>query len=217
MAEPADIAAFRVAMAGDLALFSRLTSGEPDRPLIEWMRMSRYPRGLGLDLRGQNAESAVTVLSQAIAELPPVAFREGREALSADFQAIFLSHGRPGLATESHWAGDDRASLVGGWYDRFGYRLNDRLHRPLDCLAFELGFMAHLFDATDIDDGIVLSESRLFLNTHLRPWVPDFLEEWSRASATPFYRGLAGVLGVYLQTLGDQLHQVQDDILSVPA
>lgn len=204
-------------MAGDLALFSRLTSGEPDRPLIEWMRMSRYPRGLGLDLCGKNAESAIGTLSQAIADLPPIAFREGRETLSADYQAIFLNHGQPGLATESHWVGDDRSPLVAVWYDRFDYRLNDRLHRPLDCLAFELGFMAHLFDATDIDDAIVLSESRHFLDTHLRPWVPEFLEEWSSVSATPFYRGLAGLLGVYLPVLGERLRQVQGDILSVPA
>jgi TorA maturation chaperone TorD len=217
LVEPADLAAFRVAMAGDLALFSRLTSGEPDRPLIEWMRMSRYPRGLGLDLCGQNAESAIAALSQAIADLPPIAFREGREALSADYQAIFLNHGRSGFATESHWVGDDRSTLVAAWYDRFDYRLNGRLHCPLDSLAFELGFMAHLFDAPDVDDGNVLAESRLFLETHLLPWVPDFLQEWSRVSATPFYRGLAGLLGIYLRVLDDRLQQVQGDILSVPA
>lgn len=217
MVEPADIAAFRVAAAGDLALFSRLTSGEPDRPLIEWMRMSRFPQGLGLKLYGQRAESAVRILSQAVADLPPVAHRGGREILSADYQAVFLSHGRPGLATESHWVGDDRSAQVGIWYERLSYRLNDRQNRPLDHLAFELGFMAHLFDAVEIDDDVALSEGLYFLKTHLQTWVHEFLVEWSRASASPFYRGLADVLAVYLQAIGEQLPQVQGDILSVPA
>lgn len=217
MAEPVDLAAFRADLSGDLALFSRLTSGEPDRALIEWMRMSGYPQGMGLSLRLENAESAVRTLAKAVDALPPVGCREGREALSTDYQAIFLSHARPGLATESHWVGDDRSPLVGAWYDRYGYLVKDRLNRPHDSLAFELGFMAHLFDAAEIEDEIALSESQRFLMVHLLSWSPDFFEEWAMASITPFYRGLAGLLGVYLHDLNDQLRQVQGDILSVPS
>ncbi|CAA6603008.1 putative Anaerobic dehydrogenase-like component [Rhodospirillaceae bacterium LM-1] len=208
------------AVVDDLALFSRLMAAELDRPLLEWLRVSRYPQGLGLSLQDSASDRGIQLLSMAVNALPDVGARQGRDELALDYANIFMSREREYFATESYWfseSGGQRREMVEAFYERHGYSIADRLQRPADTLAFELGFLAHLLDDEKRPPSQMLGSSRQFLTTHLISWAPRFSAAMFETSATPFYQGLAQLLGVYLPALEDALGQVDGDILSVPA
>ncbi|MBF0266976.1 MAG: molecular chaperone TorD family protein [Alphaproteobacteria bacterium] len=211
---------FRRVAVEDLALFSRLMAAELDRPLLEWLRVSRYPQGLGLSLQDAASDRGIQLLSMAVNALPDVGARQGRDELALDYTNIFMSRERKDFATESYWfteSGFQRREMVEAFYERHGYSIADRLQRPPDTLAFELGFLAHLLDDEKQPPAQMLGSSRRFLTTHLIAWVPQFSSAMLEMSATPFYQGLAHLLGAYLPALEDALGKVEGDILSVPA
>lgn len=222
MRERDELDAFRQSVVADLAILSRLLSGEMDRPLLEWMRVSRYPQGLGLALQDDRHRQAATNLSQAVISLPPVGVQQGRDALAKDYVGIFVSRDDPGLATESYWSKGSsavlsRQKMVEDWYERHGFVVSDRLHRPADTLAFQLGFLAHLLDDGERAHDQVLNDCRNFMREHLLSWLPSFAEIMAERSSTPFYRSVAQFLVAYVVALDNALAQVDGDILSVPA
>ncbi|TAN48384.1 MAG: hypothetical protein EPN26_12610 [Rhodospirillales bacterium] len=111
----------------------------------------------------------------------------------------------------------ETVAKVEAWYRDHGYIVTDRLHRPPDFLAFELGFLAHLLDDEGGGEAEALSHAHGFLTAHPLRWVPRFSKKVSQSCKTPFYGGLARLLGLYLENLDQELRQVRDDSLSVPA
>ncbi|MBF0353947.1 MAG: molecular chaperone TorD family protein [Alphaproteobacteria bacterium] len=214
---------FHRALAQDLALLARMTSGELDRPLLEWLRVSRFPESLALDLRGETASSAYERLGEAVVLLPKFGEQEGREELSADYAGLFLTDGYGVQAIETSWIeahpGEEILTVakVEAWYRLHGYTVFDRLNRPADTLAFELGFLAHLLDGPENEGGEMVLQARLFLQQHPLCWVPRFAQKAAGVSKTSFYSALSQVLGVYLESLDDALRQAGGDSLSVLA
>ncbi len=214
---------FRQAAVQDLALLARLTGGDMDRPLLEWLRASRFPQSLSLVLKSDGASPVLEAMGQAVAGLPQVGAVPQREELTADYTGIFLSNAFGASAIETFWVGESLAheietvAKVEAWYRDHGYSVTDRLHRPPDFLAFELGFLAHLLDDGGRSEAETLSLAHGFLTAHPLRWVPRFSQKVSQSCKTPFYGGLARLLGLYLENLERELSQVRDDSLSVPA
>jgi TorA maturation chaperone TorD len=212
-----NIDAFRKSVVCDLAVLSRLFCSEPDRPLLEWLRVSRYPQGVALSFFTERTKLSVKALSSAVGQLPLLGAAEGREALVKDYAGIFASGSLYALATESHWNGPQSLETVESWYRRHNFKIEDRLCRPSDSLPFQLGFLAHLLDDSESDPDRLLEIGRRFLRDHLLSWVPGFSLEMAMRCRTDFYRSLALFLETYLVTLEMAFQQADSDILSVPA
>lgn len=131
------------------------------------------------------------------------------ESLAVDFATVLLGMSpHPVFPYESAYADGDRLLIrpvrddVVRAYAAAGFAVDPALGLPEDHLAFELAFAAHLArresDARAAGDAAAAAEDaarRLaFERDHLRSWVPRFAADWKRASASPFYRALAGLL-----------------------
>lgn len=210
-------AGFRQVVADDLAVLSRLFASEMDRPMMEWLRISRFPTGIAIGAEGDEGASVLRRMTHAIALLPQVGEREAREALSRDFARLIHSPALPETACESHWTKDGCSSEIVRLYESHGFDLRDRSQRPADFLAYELGFLAHLLEDSKLPGGICGALAAEFLDQHLLKWVPDFLDEMAKRARTEFYGALAALLGLYLARLFSSLGHVEGDILSVRA
>ncbi len=94
-------------------------------------------------------------------------------------------------------------------YRRANLSVSADLHEPPDHLGVELRFMAELCyreaeallreGGEDPSlEGIIALE-KTFLSDHLGPWVPAYAEEMGRHARTDLYRGVAQILGGFIE------------------
>ena len=153
-------------------------------------------------------ENAPAVLSDALAVMQArIAAATNRaafvEALNVEATRLFEGPGQPAAPPyASFYLNDGRLMGDAALAARRAYlarnvRPRDDGRVPLDHLALELGFMAHLARE---EGARGLTDSAVFLRDHLLTWVPRWSTAVVAASAHPFFVGLANLTRAMLES-----------------
>lgn len=174
------------------SFLARAFREEADVPFIEELKAVCSPDdellgGLVASLAGSDAESK-------------------RAELASDYARCLLGmHSDPVSPFESVWVSDAHLMMqeprdeVLETYRAEGVDVVDSFKLPEDHIAVEFEFMALLcqraLDALEKSDPVglelAIKKQEAFLRDHLAPWVPDFCEKLRLRSTTDFYKELA--------------------------
>lgn len=198
------------AIAEDLQGLARLHDREPDAPLLQALRDSRFPDGLGLTFRSPHAMEAQAILRAALADLPATVDSGVTDLLAADYAAIYLHGGLHAPPCESPWLDEDGLVCqepmfqVRACYRDAGLAVENWRQRPDDHLTHELQFVAYLCERS-VDSGEPLTLAARFLDEHVLRWVDRFAARVAQRCETAFFAGLALLTAAYLDELRDVL------------
>ncbi len=208
------LAEFRGAVAADLRLLALLHSVEPGAELLNSLKDDGFPNGLGLRLRSPQGTEALSVLEQALADLPESIDTETLDPLAVDFANIYLIHAYQASPYESVWLDDDHLERqeamfrVREDYRRYGLMAADRKNMADDHLALQLQFLAHLLELAPEAEG--LRETARFMDEHLLRWLTPFAKRVASRCETPYFAGLGMLTAVYAEELRELLVEILD-------
>ncbi len=209
-----EIRLFREAVASDLTLLARLHREEIPPDLLQALRTTEFPAGLGLRLVSEPGAGAARAMAEALADLPEPLSAKQRNTLDADFADIYLNHRLQAAPNESVWLDQEGLMMqepmfqVRHWYRRFDLASRDWRHFPDDHLSLQLQFSAHLFLlGQDLE---LLEDIVRFNDEHLLRWIGDFSTRVAQRCGTDFYAALAVLTQVYLDELRDFLALILD-------
>lgn len=205
-------AATRRGVAEDLRILALLHDTPPTAELIGTLREDELRRFFALPLTTPRGQEALDFVRGALAETATRCDRAGLDELAADHAAIYLNNTHRVSPSESPWI--DPEGLVAqepmfevrDWYRHWGLATPDWRKRPDDHLVVQLGFLAHLFDATDSEAALV--DAARFLDRHLLRWYPTFAERVVDRCWTAYWAAIAHLTSVHLETLRDRLAQI---------
>ncbi len=206
---------FCQAVTDDLAMLAVLHNAEPDAGLIEALRNSNFPEGLGLQLRCKGGLQVLELMEQALKAMPKQLDKAVLDELAADYASIYLNYGIQASPEESVWIDDenlicqDTMFQVRTWYERHGLVAPDWRKRPDDHLVLELYFIIHLFEIDPTDESF--REAAQFMDAHLLRWLTNFGTRVSQRCATPYFAGVATLTGAYCEELRDLLAEILNE------
>lgn len=155
-------------------------------------------------------DGAVEHLQQVDGASQEVAYDDLRQ----DYIQLYIGPGNMKVPPwESVYRNEDRSLFdshtlqVRQTYARHGMEFVKKNKTPEDHLAIELEFMRilneRLLKTLENDDEkaerILVEEQHAFLKDHILAWLPNFIRLSQEHALTPFYTGLAGVLGAFVQ------------------
>ncbi len=210
---------FRGAVAGDLALLSVLHASELDADRLAELQRLDFPDALAFRLQGDFGRDAMSLMREAMNELPDEPSAALLDELAADFAAIYLTNGYGAYPAESVWIDEDGLTMqepmfqVRDWYQRYGLAVEDWRVRSDDHLVYQLDFLSHVLrDGGDED----LPGLARFMDEHLLRWVLDFARRVASRCATPLYAGLNSLTAAYVDELRDVLAEVLGEARPTP-
>lgn len=196
-------------VATDLAMLAALHDREPTASLLQVLRETEFPHGLGLQLVGESGVQAVELMHRVVANLP-LTFEEGRlNELAADYAGIYLNYGIHASPLESVWLDEENLTCqdsmfqVRAWYEQYGLGAENWRIRPDDHLVLQLQFLSHLFSTAPTLAG--LREAAQFMDEHLLRWLTPFAERVAARCDTAYFAALALLTGAYGEELRDLL------------
>lgn len=100
-------------------------------------------------------------------------------------------------------------------YNQASYCLEDEVKESHEYIGTELNFMSMLcmkhMEAIEANNTNVAQDMELlqvqFFNEHLKLWIPKFAKEMHKASQTDFYKGIALMLGDWIQKESEYLSE----------
>lgn len=203
------LAEFAGAVAEDLRQLVALHHQEPDAALLNALRQTAFPRGLGLRLQGEGGLRALDLMDRALAALPKELDQPVMDELAADYASIYLTHGIQASPEESVWIDDENLACqqpmfqVRAWYARHDLAAPDWRTRPDDHLVLQLQFIAHLLAGEGVHNR--LDEVARFMDEHLLRWLGRFADRVAARSITPYFAGVALLTAAYCDELRDIL------------
>ena len=206
---------FCVAVAQDLMQLAVLHDSEANNPLIQSLKQTGFPNTLGLRLQSKDARDAMTLVEQALAEMPDPIDEQETDELAVDYAAIYLTHTYRASPNESVWVDEEHLKRqqsmfeVREYYHRYGLGAADWRKRADDHLVLQLQFLAHLFGEEQRDD--VFTTAAQFMDDHLLRWLMLFANRVAGRCATPFYAGINLLTGTYCEELRDILADILEE------
>lgn len=206
------IAAFRRAVADDLAMLAVLLDKELSAEILQELIKVDFPNNIGLKLQHEHSLYAIELVSKAITALPaePVELDAAfLDSLAADYAAIFLNGSLKASPYESVWLSEegithqDAMFETRDWYAKFGLAVENWRVRADDHLILQLNFIAHLMLLDE--DNNTLAEAAKFMDEHILRWVSKFASLIVDRCSTPMYAGLTWLTAQYLEELRDML------------
>lgn len=206
------------------ALLQRLYQTPPDANLLDWLIADRPFADFPVVLDEAGAE-ALRQVEQSVQDATLTALQD-------DFYQLYQEPGHTAVSPwESVYRSEERLLFdvhtlqVRETYARHGMEFIHKNRAPEDSIATELEFMkilaGRLIQAVDSGDEtaehLLLEEQLDFLKQHLLVWTPQFIVQSQKHAVTPFYSGLAGVLGAYLvweKRILEQLLQLVPEVSS---
>lgn len=187
------------------ALLQRLYQTSPDADLVAWLQ-AEHPFADFPVVLDETGTAALEQIEQALQDTP-------LSALQDDFRQLYIGPGRMSVPSwESVYRNEERTLFdvhtfqVREIYARHGMEFIHKNRTPEDSISTELEFMkilaGRLLQAVESEDTkgerILLEEQHAFLKQHLLAWTPQFVALNQKHAVTPFYAGLAAVLGAFL-------------------
>ena len=203
---------FCAAVAQDLMQLAVLHDSEANIPLIQSLKQTGFPNTLGLRLQSKDARDAMTLVEQALAEMPDPLDEQDTDELAVDYAAIYLTHTYRASPNESVWIDEEHLERqqsmfeVREYYRRYGLGAADWRKRADDHLVLQLQFLAHLFGEKQQDEAFTTAAR--FMDEHLLRWLMPFANRVAGRCATPFYAGINMLTGVYCEELRDLLADI---------
>ncbi|RDB55017.1 TorD/DmsD family molecular chaperone [Senegalimassilia anaerobia] len=157
---------------------------------------------------------------------------EDFETIRADYAYLFVGTRRViAPVWESVYFNKDRMVFqhetfeVRSMYQHYGLEVDALSHEPDDHLAYELLFIAHLFDRCEKlaqagdQSGFerTLADLRSFVVCHPLTWVPKWREIVQRKARTDFYRGYATIVESALRETEAFVNRLQPATTPCPA
>ncbi|HEX9841874.1 MAG TPA: molecular chaperone TorD family protein [bacterium] len=187
-------------------LLTRLLANEPDAALLQSLRDGIADRAVGAAQVHPQMGEGWRVMGGHLAP-------EALEGLVDEFTRMFLGpYGDVLNPYESYYLtgrlyGQPLADVRGFMARQSLERAGDSRGEPEDSLAFELGIMASLaarqLAGGDVDPAALVEPQREFLGSHLLIWAPACIADMERNPAAAFYKGVALLLGAFLQVEHD--------------
>ena len=203
---------FCAAVAQDLMQLAVLHDSEANNPLIQSLKQTGFPNTLGLRLQSTGARDAMTLVEQALAEMPDPLDNQDTDELAVDYAGIYLTHTYRASPNESVWIDEEHLERqqsmfeVREYYHRYGLGAADWRKRADDHLVLQLQFLAHLFGEVQRDE--VFTTAARFMDEHLLRWLMPFANRVAGRCTTPFYAGINLLTGVYCEELRDLLADI---------
>jgi len=176
----------------------------------------------------QATVAGMEVFGEFLRKLKGSDFESAAAALSAEYANLFLNAGNnPVFPYESVYTSPEKLLMqkardeVLREYRQQGLDRSEKSNEPEDHLAIELEFMSFLCQKTikalqieNREQGIAyLQKQKEFLEQHLLVWCPGFCDDLAQASESDFYRGIAFLTKIFLnselETLSALIEQVQ--------
>lgn len=191
----------------DCAALVILHDRELNLALIEDIKAGDLPHGIALLPAKQRTRDTLTLMEQAITDLPQ---SEGPalDALRSDYAAIYLNYSYQAAPYESVWRDEEHLTCqetmfeVRKLYAAEGLGVPNWRQRADDHLVYQLGFVAVLIGHREPQS---LRSAARFMDEHLLTWINDFAEVVARRCETAFYAGLALFTAAYCDEIRDLL------------
>jgi TorA maturation chaperone TorD len=190
-------------------MLATLHDREPDACLLQAMRETDFPRGLGLQLVDELGRQAVDLMRHVVASLPATLDDAILDELAADYASIYLNHTIQASPLESVWIDEERLTCqdsmfqVRSWYQQYGLGVENWRIRPDDHLVWQLQFLGHLFKLDPTTDG--LRKAARFMDEHLLRWLMAFAQRVSARCATAYFAAAAMLTAAYCEELRELL------------
>lgn len=203
-----NLSVFRTAVGQDLEDLALIHHAELDDAMLARLQSTGFPESLGFSLKGEAAARALSLMSQAVVDLPAPMPESVRDELAADYAAIYLTYAYQASPCESVWLDQENLGMqapmfqVREFYRLFNLAAENWRMRSDDHLCLELQFLAALMRDAHPE---ALPEAARFLDEHLLRWLPLFARRVSTRCATPYYAGVALLTEVYCEQLRDLL------------
>lgn len=202
-------------VAQDLAQLAMLHDAEAGNLLIQSLKQSGFPAGLGMKLESATAREALMLIEKALAGLPDPLDEQHADELAVDYAGIYLTHTYRASPNESVWVDEENLERqqsmfeVREYYTRYGLGAANWRKRADDHLVLQLQFLAHLFGAEQRDD--VFTTAARFMDEHLLRWLMPFASRVTGRCATPFYAGINLLTSAYCEELRDLLADILEE------
>jgi TorA maturation chaperone TorD len=165
-----------------------------------------------LTLSNPKGNDALTMMKQAMLELPAPLDQAELDTLAADFASIYLTYGYRASPYESVWRDEEQLERqvpmfeIGALYRQHGLVVANRQTMPDDHISLQLEFIAYLCEhaASEAD----LQAAADFMDQHLLLWIEDFAHCIAARCETLFYAGLVALTASYVDTLRDCLAHI---------
>ncbi len=205
---------FCAATAGDLLVLAGLHREEINADKLAEMKRLNFPDALAFRLQSEFGRQALSLLSNALGELPEQPDAAVIDELAVDYASIYLNNSFGAFPAESVWIDEDSLTMqepmfqIREWYRKYELAVPDWRARSDDHLVHQLEFISHL-----LSDGgeNSLADVARFSDEHLLRWIVDFARRVASRCDTPLYAGLVSVTAAYVDELRDVLALILEE------
>lgn len=203
-------AELRAALADDLDGLARLHDRELDAGLLSALGELEFPGNLALLPEASICDAMCAARDNLQKNWADAAWRD---ALAADYAAIYLNGAIGASPYESVWVTDEHLTCqlpmfeLRACYQRAGLVVDDWRKRYDDHFVLQLQYLAHQLR----DDAVPLDALGRFVDEHVGHWFPDFARTVAQRADTDFYRALAVLTAGWLARCRDLIEEISGE------